>query len=354
MEKSKNLKEYFWVAFVFLGLFLLCTWRIIFAKGLISGLDWPIPPLREQVLRWFDHSFYAWTDSNTFTGQPQQALTIQLFPLFGFLALFSYLGISGEIISKTLLLIFFGLGGLSCFLLFRHFKFDFKSSLVGSLIYCLTSFSIDWILIGGIGEFLGLYAILPLSFYFFLKAIESRKRAVWWSILTVFSTLFYPLYSFVLQMILYLSFSLFEIIVNRRDLKNYLRFFLWYIPIYFLVNSYWLLLVISAPSQAMGGINLNLSIGEYFKSSETLRLWSKLAPLFELSVNEGFVLIRVTRRCLSFGLPILAFLGMLLAWKKLLARYAGSLIILVFGFLIFPPTYHLIEKNILFFAFFAM
>ncbi|MCL5091042.1 MAG: hypothetical protein M1514_03470 [Patescibacteria group bacterium] len=338
---------------IFGGLFFLSWFLNSLYPGMIGGLDWPIPPQRQQIISWFLNSLYTWTEANTFTGQPQQPLSLQLSPLLGFFALLAALGFNGEILTKFLLGLFFVGGGLSIYALLRHFKINFVASIIGSVLYLITPFSLDWILIGGVGEFLGLYAFLPLSILIFFKLLEQPKNFFKWLFLLLLMTFFYPLYSVILQSIIFFSYAFFDcLILKQKKIRDYLKFFLSFYLSYFLFHAPWILLVLFNPAGAAGGMNFSISVGEVIRFLDIFRLWSKLAPFFEMSISDGGRILRISRRFCSFGLPMLAFFGLLLNWKNNFSRYFATIIVIILGITTNPLTYFMIEKNILFFGIF--
>lgn len=153
-------------------LFFLCLSTIIF-MGIVAmpgtigfNHDWPYGPFPEML------EAEGWGGLDLFSESQGNKIypTDWLFRLM----LIPLAGLGGEVLTKGLLVLFTALAGTTMFWLARELKLDPLWALVAGIIYVFTPIVFTRAMAGHVYYLLA-YALAPLAFMFFLKALGSGR-----------------------------------------------------------------------------------------------------------------------------------------------------------------------------------
>jgi len=184
---KSTVAEHVLVLGIFLLLGILVFRGLIFRAGVVGHKwDWSIPPTKDQLSSMI--SFSTWNEQ--FLGF-QMGYSISILPIQMMLGCLGLLGLDGEIISKSLLLLAVGLAGTSMYLAiqeiavrhdnpigFQKGKFRVTSlqivSFTAAYYYALSPYLFNE-LIGGAYTQLISYSVAPLAFLFYHRFLKASK-----------------------------------------------------------------------------------------------------------------------------------------------------------------------------------
>jgi hypothetical protein len=274
---------------------------VLFIPGIIGHTwDWGIPNFPEQFQLQTEASFFIW-DNRTFGGFffPTR---IEL-PYWLLNLIFSSLG--GEVLSKVVPLLILIIAGLAMFFTVRKiFLLNYFWALIPAILYMLSPFSYSRLIGGHLPILLG-YAFLPLVFYssvslFGLLAQKNTSRA-WWSklvFLTLILTLgiLHPLTLLVSWIVIFLTAGVF-FILRGGERKGIAKKFFLVLVFWTLLNSYWLLPVLSQLVKGLGELSIRpwqpitgeLSFRLLYFSSASHPLSELFSFSFPFGLNTEFV-----------------------------------------------------------------
>ncbi|MBZ9578205.1 hypothetical protein KJA13_04250, partial [Patescibacteria group bacterium] len=353
MEKRLHIDKFkILVLAILLFLSFLYTRNLLFRPGTLAGLDWSISPEPAQMIQSFKEALYTWRYYGIFTGFNANPLWLSGIHQTTINAIFGYLGVSGAIYSKLSVFAILFIAGLSAYLLFIKFNVSKLSAIFGAVIYMSSPLLFNWINMVGSYAHTSCYAFLPLSFFLFLKALESHHWQVY-AILTTFSMIHTsPVFGFALSMMIIIPYSFMLILFNndRKDkIKKVCRSLLLIFILFFLLESFWLIPAILYGSEELAAIRPQEWGGLKYKIVNSLRLWG-----FYLFEYEFISLNSIFKGFPSFFLPILAFSSILFYTseqkKNILFFSIYSICIIFFASSSF--SIYLIRKNILFLGIF--
>ncbi|MBZ9577410.1 hypothetical protein KJA13_00005, partial [Patescibacteria group bacterium] len=353
MEKRLHIDKFkILVLAILLFLSFVYTRNLLFRTGTLACIDWSIPPEMIQLIKSFNQSFYSWRNFSIFTGMGANPLWLSGIHQTTINAIFGYLGVSGAIYSKLSVFAILFIIGLSAYLLFIKFNVSKFAAIFGSVIYMSSPLLFNWINMVGSYAHTSCYAFLPLSFFLFLKALESHHWQVY-AILITFSMIHTsPVFGFALSMMIIIPYSFMLILFNndRKDkIKRVSRSLLLIFILFFLLESFWLIPAILHGSEELAAIRPQDWGGLKYKIVDSLRLWGFYLPEYEsISLNSIF------KGFPAFFLPILAFSSILFykseQKKNILFFSIYSICIIFFASSSF--SIYLIRKNIFFLGIF--
>jgi len=244
----------FFIAIVVIAVFALRT--VLFVPGIIGHTwDWGIPNFPEQLRTQAKASFSIWDDR--LYGGFFFPTRLEL-PYWLFVLILSPLG--GDIISKIIPLLIFIIAGVSAFLAIRKiFALDYFWALMSATLYMLSPFSYCRLIAGHLPILLG-YAFLPLILYFsvslFDLPVKEKTPLVTWGtlilLLLVLSLgILHPLVLLIAWGLIFLTAFVFFILRQGRR-KEILVKFLLILAFWILLNSYWLLIILSQSFGLLG------------------------------------------------------------------------------------------------------
>lgn len=171
-DRTKLLiSRYFLPLSFFLILALFSARTAIPQSGVVSFNDWQIPPYAQQVIKFYQDRLYLWLDTlNSDTTVTNTGLFI-----FHFFAFLSGLGISGEIISKVLVVSCLALSGFFMYFLCLFWKRSSASSFVAGVFYMYTPWIFNRITCGDIPSMMN-YLLMPLIFLLYIKSKSSEGK----------------------------------------------------------------------------------------------------------------------------------------------------------------------------------
>jgi len=344
-EKSKrDLVITLGVVLYFVAIAVVCLRGVLFSPGVISGSDASIPPGQDQIVKGFESYKYVWFHIQNLAGSEQLQMQKAMINFYTPLYILAKAGLTGATISKLLMLFLLAISGLSSYLLLRLFKMSRFSSLITATVYMLTPIVFDLAVLGGFGIELVVYAILPLTFYLFIKSVSSRTWLKY-SILTVFSFLFSPKI-LVAGAIMLISYSAFRILTSankRVSLKLYLRSLAIITLLFIPLQAYWTISILVQPLQASGGVPFNLGTVTPIAVGDFIRLLGFWAPFLELTVlPNNFLLIVV-----SFLPPLVAFGSLLFSRRDENTVFFSIFAVILTAVATSSTLAHLISTNFL-------
>lgn len=300
------------VILYFVAVALVCLRGVIFSEGVISGYDCSMPPEQDQVIKAFESYRYVWFHIQNLAGSEQLQVQKAMINFYAPSYLLACLGFSGATLSKLFLLFLLAASGLSSYVLLRFLKIGRISSLMAATVYMLSPVVFNLVVLEGAGIEVVVYAVLPLTFYFFLRSV-SGKTWLMYSILTVLTLLFSPkiLVTGVILLVFYSAFRILASANKKGSLKSHLRSLTVIIVLYVPLQAYWSITILLHPLQASGGVPFHLGTTTAVPVSDFMRLVGFWAPFFESSVlsnNTPLILV-------SFCIPLLAF-GSLLVSRR--------------------------------------
>lgn len=222
------------------------VWKFALQGGTIGhNWDWAIPPLPVQLRTTAEASLFAWRETALGSSGTAQ---LQFLPLTLLLTGFGYLGLSGDFVSKFLIILVVVLSGVSMFYLVRDILTDrgkdigaadnsmvFFSSLLAGFFYAGSPFLFAD-LIGGAYTQVFAYSLVPLAVYLFRKMARSGARLRYAFLLAICLSLLSMSFN---RFSLTVAILFFYVLVqsNRATAaKGLLAAFFLYIPL----NAYWI------------------------------------------------------------------------------------------------------------------
>ncbi len=157
---------------IFPVLFFLCLSTLIFIGIILTpgtiGFhhDWPYGPFPEMIEELGSEGFDLFSESQGNKIYP----TDWLFRI----ALVPFAGLGGEVLTKSMLVLFTALSGTAMFWLARELKLDYRWALVAGIIYVFTPIVFTRAIAGHMYYLLA-YAIAPLAFMLFMRATRSER-----------------------------------------------------------------------------------------------------------------------------------------------------------------------------------
>lgn len=294
---------------------------VLLSPGAIAGGDWGFPLTSSQMWRYFKGGFYTWSDRELLGAEH---FFLNLFPSQIFTAFLVKIGISGEIHTKLLLVLFFIFPAFTMYLLCRFLNCREKIAFLGGLLYFTLPFFFNYAAIGWLFVLFSM-GILPLALIFFIKSVKEEK--IFYSVLTGIlyflatiqsqSLIWYPL--------AFLSLAFF-LINNKKSFLIYLKSLLIIFFVFLGISAFWWLpFFLSEGSKALStrlGLS-SVSLGTWVRLSNLniLRAWGSL---YNYQYENSYPRILMP---LSFLLPFLAYLSLLILKKK---RIVYSLVLLSF------------------------
>lgn len=154
------------VAFVFAA-------HLLLRPGLISGLDWPYPPARQMWKVYLESILYSWSRVGVFTGDQSFIVYVNSWVIVNYLV--SLIGLSVEIVTKLSLILLLQLAWLSCYVLLRFIRISRLCASLGAFFYASTPVFLDWTSLSGFSGIASVYALFPLTLFFYMKAISTSR-----------------------------------------------------------------------------------------------------------------------------------------------------------------------------------
>ncbi|HBC44645.1 MAG: hypothetical protein UX08_C0001G0078 [Candidatus Collierbacteria bacterium GW2011_GWB1_45_35] len=340
MQKYTKSRE---VLLVFLFFFILTTVffrTIIFSKGIIVGHDWMLPYNSPQMERYIEHLFYTWTyDMNLFG--VKNPFFVQM-PFILLTKIFLVLGLNGELLSKTLLILVFTLSGLSMFLLLRYLRLNKTSSVLGGFILITMPVFFDYTVMGWLFVLFSIGVILPICLICFIKSIEENNT--FYSMLAglLFSIAILQSQSLVWYPMVFLALSI-SLIKDRTTFVRYFKSSVIVMVIALSLHASWIPnLFIYRDS---GVINSDLaldsvSLGMRSRLSyvNILRGWGGLFNYhYEISYPKALMSI-------SFLIPFLAFASIMIKIKNQVDIRFGMTILITYMFILYSISPQMMSK----------
>lgn len=237
----------FYVVVVLVAVFALR--KVLFVPGIIGhSWDWGVPNFPEQFKIQTKASFSIWDDR--LYGGFFFPFKLEL-PYWLFTLLFSPLG--GDVLSKIIPLLIFVIAGISTFVAVRKiFSLDYFWALMSAILYMLSPFVYSRLIGGHLTILLG-YAFLPLIFYFSVSLFDSLTQEKlfrsWWPrlvFLTLLLTLgiLHPLMLVVSWGVIFLTAGIY-FVFRGGEKRKIIKKLLLLIIFWALINSYWLLPIVS-------------------------------------------------------------------------------------------------------------
>lgn len=289
--------------------------RIVTTPGIISGFDWPFPPERCHLKFMFKRRLWSWWYDPAFTGFPMNVLGLSVLPYDALLYLESLFGLNGEAISKIMLVSVLAFSGVSAYFLLRYLKLSFLARISGAIFYMSLPVMADWLVILGPASIVTTYALFPVAFLFYLKALSSDKNQLKWCILaSLASTGVYPIFGIILSSLVFLAHTVWMILVSNRRvevLKRHLSTLGIIFLIMFATQFWWMQGVLFGHwQQELAG--MVQSVGSHPTSFiDSIRLMGHYHPVYEHYIMERKISLLAT-----FAYPVIAFSALLLCRKR--------------------------------------
>lgn len=331
MFKFIKNKSYFLVPLFFLTITIIFFRTVIFSKGIIVSHDWMLPYNSHQMEQYLSRPLYTWTyDMNLFG--VKNPFFIQL-PFMVLVKLFLILGLSGELLSKVLILLVFTFSGTSMYLLLRYLGLKNVSSLLGGFILITMPVFFDYAIMGWCFVLFSIGVILPIAIITFMKSIEENKP--YYSVITglLFAIAVLQSQSLVWFPMIFFAFSL-SLIKDKTTLVSYIKSITIIILIALLLHiSWWPNLIINKdPGIISSDLALDsVSVGMRMRLNfvNILRGWGGLFNYqYEFSYPK-------TLTPLSFLIPLMAWLSVVIKIKKKRDIRPSLIVIFSYMFILF-------------------
>jgi hypothetical protein len=304
-DKTRLLKN---IAIVFgysLVAFIILR-KLLFSQGTIGyGLDWIFPPYSSQYVQMAANDFFS---INSYSGGNINYVVPALF-LDQMLGFFGFLGLNGEIISKSFCFIILTLIGLSLFCLCRTIAVGYLASFVAGLFYMVNPLMFNRFWQGHITYLLS-YALAPLVLLMFFKCTWASGNRFKLSLIVglVFGVTWAQGQFAVMVFVLLMLYCFF--VSNLKTFLARIGSLIIVSSIAFLMNFHWIFIALTTQPTVYGHIS----------ATETaINLSPKLIDILRLST--GSYLFRFDNVILSF-LPIMvAFFALLLKPKDKMVFY---------------------------------
>jgi len=204
-------------AFAISALAFIYVHRLVLTPGIISGFDWGIPPERYHLEFMFSRRLWSWWYDPAFTGFPANTNGLSALSYDALLYLESFFGLNGEAISKIMLVSVLAFSGISSYCLLKHLKLTFLARISGAIFYMSLPVMVDWLVVLGPASIVTTYALFPATFLFYLKSLSAQGNRLKWCILaSLTSTGVYPVFGIILSSFVFLTHTMWMILVSTR------------------------------------------------------------------------------------------------------------------------------------------
>jgi hypothetical protein len=238
------------VAFLVYLIFTLLVFRgLLFRSGTLGhSLDWSIPPTASHLVNMAENSFFTWSSQSfgSFSGYGTSVLLSN-----GVLGVMGFFGLSGEPVTKLLLVSSVLIGAFSMYCLVKDIIFSFHKfhvgkrklidvefpSLLAGYFYALSPFSFWELLQGAYTQFTA-YSILPLAILCFRKGIKNRSLK--WEFITALLLTAISISGQKLILVFAILF-LYAIFQGKTGLLTLSKTVILWVPL----NLYWILILFS-------------------------------------------------------------------------------------------------------------
>ena len=233
---------------------LLGVWRVLLTPGTLGHhWDWSIPPsssFSQQVLR---QSSQAWSQQSL---GYSYVTAISIFPTLTILGFLSSIGLSGDAISKGLVILVIATSGFSAYLLLLEvtgpiFKgvhsahvYD-GGSFLGGYFYALSPFLFNELVGGAYTQFVA-YSLAPLAVWAFIRSFSSQRA---WA-RSLIAAIILSSIAMSLQYLVIVLVVIFVIaVVNaKKGATSFVRVSLLWLPL----NFYWIVPLLSTLQGTLG------------------------------------------------------------------------------------------------------
>jgi len=306
---------------------LIIAYPLINLGSIVNG-DFPYGDTLYTV-----HAFpWMWSENGSFNNFD----IVARFPIIGILYFFSVLGVSPDILSKSMVILGFSLASFSFYFSFVHFfksKINFDSdnmklkiaAILGALFYAYNVWSFNrvghWYLWIG-------YSMLPI---FIASVIFSFRYGLKWkyllAALTTWTFASSTPHMVVFYGLIFIMIALYYFISNARKKQNLIaegKLLLIIVTLYLLINAYWVLPYILSSS------TLTVAPSTIITEESTTLLTRNSAPLNVIRLTQGWWQIGERDNgppqttylypiwlFTSFLFPILVFLSLVIVKKNL-------------------------------------
>lgn len=340
MQRYIKSREIFFVLLLFFILTIVFFRTVIFSKGIIVGHDWMLPYNSHQMERYLEHPFFTWTyDMNLFG--VKNPFFIQM-PFMILTKIFIVLGLSGEMLSKSLVLLVFTFSGLSMYLLLKYLGLNKISSVLGGFILITMPVFFDYTVMGWMFVLFSVGIILPISLITFIRSIEENK--IFFSVLTglLFSVAILQSQSLVWFPMVFLALSI-SLIKDRTSFIRYIRSLTIVVLIALSLHASWLPNLFIYKDSGVINSDLALdsvSLGMRSRLSfvNILRGWGGLFN-YHYEISYPGLLMPI-----SFLIPLMALSSILIKIKNQKDIRFGMLVILVYMFMFYAIKPQLMSK----------
>jgi hypothetical protein len=280
--------------------------KLLFMHGTIGyALDWIFPPYPSQYVQMASNELFS---INSYSGGNINYLVPALFldQALGFLG---YIGLNGEIISKSFCLFVLVLTGSSLYYLCRTINVGYLASFVAGLFYIANPIIFNKFWQGHITYLLS-YALAPLVLLLFFRCTKTPKNWLKTSLLTglVFGLTWTQGQFAVMVFVLIMFYCLFA--SNFKELRLRIKSLSVVSSVAILMNFHWLLIALTTTP----------AVFSHVTAIETAtNLSPKLIDVFRLG-TETYV-FQFDNVFLSFLLPLIAFSAILLKPKDKMVLY---------------------------------
>ena len=291
------------VLVVYGGLSLFFLRGVLFKPGAIMGSDWSLPLTSAQMELFGSQGFYTWTNSYNLFGARLSHLNTYIFnSLF---LIFSWFGISGAVVGKTLLFLLFVAIGFSAYHFARRVGLSFRAALLVGFIYLTTPLVFNYSIMGWI-FLLWLMALLPFFLLAFRNSIETGKTRY-----ALLAGLIFALAMFQSQAVVWFPLLMFTFLPphrSRHHLFNFVRSFVIVMMVAVLLHANWVLPLIFSPDQEITRVVSGYDISRFESRLSYLNMIRLWGGLFNYQFETAFPKILLS---ISFILPILSVLALL-------------------------------------------
>jgi len=298
--------------FAIYALAFIYVYRLVLTPGIITGFDWPIPPERHHVEFMFWRRLWSWWYDPAFTGFPSNPLGLSALSYDALVYLESLLGLNGEAISKIMLVSVLALSGISAYCLLKHLKLSLLTRISGAVFYMSLPVMADWLVVLGPASIATTYALFPVTFLFYLKALSPQgnwSRLKWCILASLTSTGVYPIFGLILSSFVFLAHTIWMILVSTRRTEVFKRHLITLSIIFliaFVTQFWWIQSLLSSHwEQELAG--MVQSVGNYPTNLlYSFGLMGHYHPVYESYLVE----LKIPLLAI-FAYPVLAFSSIL-------------------------------------------
>ena len=328
--------------FFFLILGFISVRSLILNRGNVVGIDWDVPFNSSQMLNYGQSQIYLWHHFQSLTGFPSSDVDAMKLNWTSIYLILGSLGLSGEILSKGLLLLYFPLAAFNAYLLLRELGIRGWPRLLSVLIFVFSPAVFGWMVLGTFVIFLYTYALLPLALFLYLRSRKTKSRFLY-MLGIVFCFLPFPVYISMFTIGFIIVEITFRYSTTNSSWRGYIRELSWVamlVGLFILLQSYWILPLFTRTELSGGFRYADYTRIDTFNAFRQLGSyiweWTTLIERSELLILLGYV-------------PIIIALGSMIMKPR---RNPGTVFILltimVIGFIFLLNKTDWVERQFLY------